>query len=123
MNETITLPIRVGYCCCCGQSVTLKTPAATQGEADAMATMECRCPQGAPARRQADEKKTLQELFPDISQEAGELLCAIPELIRDGHLYGGTSIRVAENVTAKFKMQKGVVIVTRAEKNEHQRSV
>lgn len=35
---------------------------------------------------------------------------------------GGTAIKLAENVTAKFKVKDGTVIVTRSEKHEHQHS-
>ena len=103
MTEDTMTRFMVGCCPCCGQTVTLSTQADTRGKADAMATMECTCVNGEPVRRQANEKKMLQEVFPDISPEAGDLLCQVADMIRNGDLYSGTSIKVMENVVAKFK--------------------
>ena len=38
-------------------------------------------------------------------------------------VYSGTSIKVAENVVAKFSLKKGVVSIVRAEKVEKSRSI
>lgn len=42
---------------------------------------------------------------------------------RSTDIKGGTAIKLAENVTAKFKVKEGTVIVTRAEKHERQNSL
>lgn len=44
-------------------------------------------------------------------------------MVRKDYIKGGTAIKLAENVTAKFKVKDGTVIVTRSEKNEHQHSL
>lgn len=123
MTEEWKERFQVGCCRCCGQTVTLSQPAQTMEDADAMATMECTCVKGEAVRLQANERKTLQEVFPDISPEAGELLCQVAHMIRSGDLYSGTNIKVAENVVAKFKINGAAVIITRVEKREHQRSI
>lgn len=44
-------------------------------------------------------------------------------MVRNDYIKGGTAIKLAENVTAKFKVKEGTVIVTRSEKREHQHSL
>lgn len=44
-------------------------------------------------------------------------------MVRNDYIKGGTAIKLAENVTAKFKIKDGTVIVTRSEKHEHQHSL
>ena len=45
------------------------------------------------------------------------------DMVRNDYIKGGTAIKLAENVTAKFKVKEGTVIVTRAEKHERKHSL
>ncbi len=112
-----------GVCKCCGQFRIISTPADTQENADIMATVECTCPEGKAVRGQMEEKQVLQEIFPDVGDEVQDLLREVARMIREEQIYSGTSIKVAENVVAKFSLKKGVVSIVRAEKVEQSRSI
>ena len=112
-----------GVCKCCGQFRIISTPADTQENADKMATLECTCPEGKAVRVQMEEKQVLQEIFPDVGEDVQYLLQEVARMIREKQIYSGTSIKVAENVVAKFSLKKGVVSIVRAEKVEQSRSI
>jgi len=52
-----------------------------------------------------------------------DFLLQMAAMIREEKLYSGTSVKVAQNVTARFKLKDGAVVVTRSEKMEHQSSI
>ena len=52
-----------------------------------------------------------------------DFLLQMAAMIREEQLYSGTSVKVAPNVTARFKLKDGSVVVTRSEKMEHQSSI
>ena len=114
MSETTFNMFNLGICKCCGQSRHLSSPAATQ---------ECTCIQGKTVRGQMEERRVLQEIFPDVGDEVQDLLREVARMIREEQIYSGTSIKVAENVVAKFSLKKGVVSIVRAEKVEQSRSI
>lgn len=123
MSETTFNTFNLGICKCCGQSHTLSRPAATREDADERATQECTCIQGKTVRGQMEERRVLQEIFPDVGEEVQDLLREVARMIREEQIYSGTNIKVAENVVAKFSLKKGVVSIVRAEKVEKSRSI
>ncbi|HIZ41024.1 MAG TPA: hypothetical protein H9811_00510 [Candidatus Gemmiger excrementigallinarum] len=123
MSETTFNMFNLGICKCCGQSRHLSSPAATQEDADQRATQECTCIQGKTVRGQMEERRVLQEIFPDVGDKVQDLLREVARMIREEQIYSGTSIKVAENVVAKFSLKKGVVSIVRAEKVEQSRSI
>ncbi|HIZ42262.1 MAG TPA: ASCH domain-containing protein [Candidatus Gemmiger excrementigallinarum] len=120
MSETM---FNLGICKCCGQSRTLSRPVTTRQDADERATQECTCIEGKTVRGQMEERRVLQEIFPDVGEEVQDLLREVARMIREEQIYSGTSIKVAENVVAKFSLKKGVVSIVRDEKVEQSRSI
>lgn len=112
-----------GVCKCCGQGRILSSPADTQEDADTMATMECTYPEGKTVRGQMEEEAVLEEIFHDVGEDVQYLLQEVARMIREEQIYSGTSIKVAENVAAKFSLKKGLVHIVRAEKVEKARSI
>ena len=78
---------------------------------------------GKAVRGQMEEKQVLQEIFPDVGEDVQYLLQEVARMIREEQIYSGTSIKVAENVAAKFSLKKGLVQIVRAEKVEKARSI
>ena len=115
--------VEYGVCRYCGQMKTLAVPMPTQEEADKLATETCSCDPAKAVRRRQREYETIQQMFSGYAPPVLDLLQRVVDLIRDGLLESGTSIKLEENVTAKFKSQNGAVIVTRAEKHQHQTSM
>lgn len=97
--------------------------APTQEEADQYATDKCDCEIGKACRRQREEGEIIAGLFAEFEPDTLRLLEATADMVRKDYIKGGTAIKLAENVTAKFKVKDGTVIVTRSEKHEHQHSL
>lgn len=74
-------------------------------------------------RRQREEREIIAGLFAEFEPDTLRLLEATADMVRKDYIKGGTAIKLAENVTAKFKVKDGTVIVTRSEKHEHQHSL
>lgn len=115
--------VEYGVCRYCGQMKTLAVPMPTQEEADKLTTETCSCDPAKAVRRRNREAETIQQMFSGYAPPVLDLLQRVVDLIRDGLLKSGTSIKLEENVTAKFKEKDGAVIVTRAEKHQHQTSM
>lgn len=115
--------IELGTCHHCGQSRVLPYPAATQERADEKATALCKCVAGTEARRRLNEREVIAELFDGMEMKTLELLYTVADLVRNDYIKPGTSIKVADNCAAKFKVKDGSVIITRSEKLEHQHSL
>lgn len=107
----------------CGQLRVLPFAAPTQEEADRYATDKCDCEIGRACRRQREEREIIAGLFAEFEPDTLRLLEATADMVRKDYIKGGTAIKLAENVTAKFKIKDGTVIVTRSEKHEHQHSL
>lgn len=114
---------KTGSCCFCGQLRVLPFAAPTQEEADQYATDKCDCEIGKACRRQREEREIIAGLFAEFEPDTLRLLEATADMVRKDYIKGGTAIKLAENVTAKFKVKDGTVIVTRSEKHEHQHSL
>lgn len=114
---------KTGSCCFCGQLRVLPFAAPTQEEADQYATDKCECEAGKACRRQREEREIIAGLFAEFEPDTLRLLGTIADMVRNDYIKGGTAIKLAENVTAKFKVKEGTVIVTRAEKHERQHSL
>lgn len=114
---------KTGSCCFCGQLRVLPFAAPTQEEADQYATDKCDCEIGKARRRRRGERENIAGLFAEFEPDTLRLLGTIADMVRNDYIKGGTAIKLAENVTAKFKVKDGTVIVTRSEKNEHQHSL
>lgn len=114
---------KTGSCCFCGQLRVLPFAAPTQEEADRYATDKCDCEIGKACRRQREEREIIAGLFAEFEPDTLRLLEATADMVRKDYIKGGTAIKLAENVTAKFKVKDGTVIVTRSEKHEHQHSL
>lgn len=114
---------KTGSCCFCGQLRVLPFAAPTQEEADRYATDKCDCEIGKACRRQREEREIIAGLFAEFEPDPLRLLEATADMVRKDYIKGGTAIKLAENVTAKFKIKDGTVIVTRSEKHEHQHSL
>ena len=114
---------RTGSCCFCGQIRVLPFAATTQEAADQYATEKCDCEIGKARRRQREEREIIAGLFAEFEPDTLRLLEATADMVRKDYIKGGTAIKLAENVTAKFKVKEGAVIVTRSEKHEHQHSL
>ena len=114
---------KTGSCCFCGQLRVLPFAAPTQEEADRYATDKCDCEIGKACRRQREEREIIAGLFAEFEPDTLRLLEATADMVRKDYIKGGTAIKLAENVTAKFKIKDGTVIVTRSEKHEHQHSL
>ena len=114
---------KTGSCCFCGQLRVLPFAAPTQEEADRYATDKCECEAGKACRRQREEREIIAGLFAEFEPDTLRLLGTIADMVRNDYIKGGTAIKLAENVTAKFKVKEGTVIVTRAEKHERQHSL
>ena len=114
---------KTGSCCFCGQLRVLPFAAPTQEEADRYATDKCDCEIGRARRRQREEREIIAGLFAEFEPDTLRLLEATADMVRKDYIKGGTAIKLAENVTAKFKVKDGTVIVTRREKHEHQHSL
>lgn len=114
---------KTGSCCFCGQLRVLPFAAPTQEEADQYATDKCECEAGKACRRQREEREIIAGLFAEFEPDTLRLLGTIADMVRNDYIKGGTAIKLAENVTAKFKIKDGTVIVTRSEKHEHQHSL
>lgn len=112
-----------GACRWCGQWHIIPEPVQTQEEADHQATAGCKCPEGEGERRRAQERDIISAMFAELEEATIGLLYNVAEMLRAGLIGGGTTIKVGENVSAKFKMKDGAVIVTRSEKLEHQHSI
>lgn len=112
---------KTGSCCFCGQLRVLPFAAPTQEEADRYATDKCDCEIGKACRCQREEREIVAGLFAEFEPDTLRLLEATADMVRKDYIKGGTAIKLAENVTAKFKVKDGTVIVTRSEKHEHQR--
>ena len=100
-----------------------RNAAPTQEEADRYATDKCDCEIGKACRRQREEREIIAGLFAEFEPDTLRLLEATADMVRKDYIKGGTAIKLAENVTAKFKIKDGTVIVTRSEKHEHQHSL
>ena len=114
---------KTGSCQFCGQLRVLPFAAPTQEEADRYATDKCDCEIGKACRRQREEREIIKGLFSEFEPDTLRLLEATADMVRKDYIKGGTAIKLAENVTAKFKVKEGTVIVTRSEKHEHQHSL
>lgn len=112
-----------GTCRWCGQRHFVPGPAQTQEEADIQATAGCKCPEGEGERRRSQERDIISAMFAELDEETIGPLYNVAEMLRGGFIGSGTTIKVGENVSAKFKMKDGAVIVTRSEKPEHQHSI
>ena len=112
-----------GVCRFCGQTKILAQPMPTQEQADEYATQTCSCDPAKAVRRRKRETETIQQMFGEYAPTVVDLLQQVVDLIRDGLLESGTSIKLEENVQAKFKEKDGAVIVIRAEKHQHQTSM
>ena len=106
---------KTGSCCFCGQLRVLPFAAPTQEEADQYATDKCDCEIGKACRRQREEREIIAGLFAEFEPDTLRLLEATADMVRKDYIKGGTAIKLAENVTAKFKVKDGTVIVTRSE--------
>lgn len=118
-------PMRIatGHCRFCGQARMLPTAQSDQAAADAQAAELCGCDAGQAVRRRMREKQIIREMFADMDAGAVEALQALADLTRTGVIESGSTIKMAENVTAKLKLKDGVVIILRTEKQEHQHSL
>lgn len=112
-----------GRCSFCGQQRILGQDMGSHDAADTEATMTCTCEAGRLARRQAKESQIISGLFPELPEVTVDFLLQMAAMIREEQLYSGTSVKVAPNVTARFKLKDGSVVVTRSEKMEHQSSI
>lgn len=112
-----------GQCIYCGQQRILGQDMGSQDAADTEATMTCNCEAGRQARRQARECEIISTMFPELPEVTVDFLLQMAAMIREEQLYSGTSVKVAPNVTARFKLKDGAVVVTRSEKMEHQSSI
>ena len=113
---------KIGTCKFCRQSAALMKDYDTWEEAEQAATAACKCEEGKVFRRAAQEKATIQEIFGKDDPEAQKLICTLADAVREGYILGAT-IKLDDGVTAKLKGKDGVVLVSRAEKQEHQRSI
>lgn len=93
------------------------------GRSGPVATDKCDCEIGRACRRQREEREIIAGLFAEFEPDTLRLLEATADMVRKDYIKGGTAIKLAENVTAKFKIKDGTVIVTRSEKHEHQHSL
>ncbi len=118
-------PVRIttGHCRFCGQARMLPTAQPDTAAANAQATQLCDCDAGQAVRRRAREKQIIQEMFADMDEEAVDALQGLADLTRTGVIESGSTIKMAENVTAKLKLKDGAVIILRTEKQEHQHSL
>lgn len=112
-----------GVCRFCGQVKYLGEPLPTQEQADEYATKTCGCDPAKAVRRRQSEEETIQDLFAGYDPPVLDLLQHVVDLLREGLLASGTSIKLEENVTAKFRAKDGAVIVTRAEKHHQSTSM
>lgn len=112
-----------GHCVYCGQLRILGQDMGSQDAADTEATMTCTCEDGYLFRQRARECQVISSLFPELPEVTVDFLLQMAAMIREEQLYSGTSVKVAPNVTAKFKLRDGSVVVTRSEKMEHQYSI
>lgn len=112
-----------GRCSCCGQQRILEHGMNNQDAADEAATMSCTCEDGYLFRQRARECQIISGMFPELPEVTVDFLLQMAAMIREEQLYSGTSVKVAQNVTAKFKLKDGSVVVTRSEKMEHQSSI
>lgn len=112
-----------GVCRFCGQVKYLEHPMPTQEQADEYATKTCGCEPAKAVRRRQSEAETIQDLFAECAPTVLDLLQQVVDLLREGLLASGTSIKLEENITAKFKVKDGAVIITRSEKHQHQTSI
>ena len=83
----------------------------------------CGCEPAKAVRRRQSEAETIQDLFAECPLTVLDLLQQVVDLLREGLLASGTSIKLEENITAKFKVKDGAVIITRSEKHQHQTSI
>ena len=113
---------KIGTCRFCNQSMALERVCGSWEEAENAATAACKCEEGKDFRRAAQEKATIQEIFGKDDPEAQKLICTLADAVREGYILGAT-LKLDDGVTAKLKEKEGVVVVTRAEKQEHQRSI
>lgn len=120
-DEQISL-VGYGVCRFCGQVKYLEHPMPTQEQADEYATKNCGCEPAKAVRRRQSEAETIQDLFAECAPTVLDLLQQVVDLLREGLLASGTSIKLEENITAKFKVKDGAVIITRSEKHQHQTS-
>lgn len=114
---------KTGTCRFCGQIRILPFAAPTQEDADNYASEKCECSEGKNYRRRKEEGEIIREMFREFDDETMRLLEDVADMVRSDYIKGGTAIKIAENVTAKFKIKDGTVIVTRSEKREHQHSL
>ena len=114
---------KTGSCRFCGQLRVLPFAAPTQEAADKYASEKCECLEGQAYRRRQEEAEIISEMFQEFEPDTLRLLGAVADMVRSEYIKGGTAIKLAENVTAKFRLKEGAVIVTRSEKREHQHSI
>ena len=112
-----------GRCSFCGQQRILEKDMGSQDAADTEATMTCTCEDGYMFRQRARECQIISSLFPELPEVTVDFLLQLADMIREEQLYSGTSVKVAQNGTARFKLKDGAVVVTRSEKMEHQSSI
>ena len=87
-----------GVCRFCGQTKILAQPMPTQEQADEYATQTCSCDPAKAVRRRKRETETIQQMFGEYAPTVVDLLQQVVDLIRDGLLESGTSIKLEENV-------------------------
>ena len=120
MDNEVFFTVRCSFC---GQQRILEHGMDSQDAADEAATMSCTCEDGYLFRQRARECQIISSLFPELPEVTVDFLLQLADMIREEQLYSGTSVKVAQNVTARFKLKDGAVVVTRSEKMEHQSSI
>lgn len=113
----------MGTCEWCGQQHMLAQRADTQAEADRQATAGCNCFVGQAARRRQQERDIISAMFAEFDDETTGFLYSVADMIRREAIRSGTTIKVDDNISAKFKLKDGAVVVIRTEKLEHQHSI
>lgn len=88
-----------------------------------MPQKNCGCEPAKAVRRRQSEAETIQDLFAECAPTVLDLLQQVVDLLCEGLLASGTSIKLEENITAKFKVKDGAVIITRSEKHQNQTSI
>lgn len=113
----------IGHCFYCGQAFLMDHDMDSQHDADKAATMMCGCEEGRPHRREEMECEIISTLFPELPEITIDLLIRVADMVRNEHIFGGTNIKVAQNVSARYKLKDGVVQIIRKENKEHKRSI
>lgn len=111
-----------GTCEYCGPTHMIPVPVETPDKADEQAALLCSCIEGERWRQMMGAKTTVAALFADMQKDAVDLLLHIVLATRNG-LIESSSLKMSGSVVAKVKLSKGLVMVSRQDKQERQQSV